>query len=455
LDGGDRTVAAGPHRSDRTPSAVRVPVSTTGSGSFIVDTEKARTMGDQQLPFSRWWLVAVAAGLMGATGTYQFVWSSIRVPLGGRVGGSETALGTVFTVFLVFQALSQFPAGWVRDRYGPRVPLLAAVPLLAVGYVWTGRADTLASVYVAYALGGVGVGVTYTVAVNTAVKWFTDRRGLATGLVTMSYAGVSFLVIPAVRRGVRESFETTLAGLGAALAALALVGAVVLRDPPGVTDHRDAVTTERAPDADPSDPPSTERRDRPVYGWREAVRTWQFWLLYGVFVVVNGVGLMLIGKVVAYAEAFGLSAATATAGASAIAVGEMVGIALIGGLSDRFGRERTVAVSLVVTGVVLGGTVPLGATGVAWAFVALVGVAALFRAPAFSVFPSLVGEYYGPAHSSENYALVYTAKVWGSILGGTVASGLVVSLGWTTSFLLAAAAISLAGVATAFLRPPA
>jgi OFA family oxalate/formate antiporter-like MFS transporter len=404
----------------------------------------------QDLPFSRWWLVAVAAVLMGAIGTYQFVWSSIRGPLAGQVPASETALGTVFTIFLVFQALSQFPAGWVRDRYGPRIPLLVAVPLLAVGYVWTGRAETLTAVYVAYALGGVGCGIAYTVSVNTAVKWFTDRRGLATGVVTMSYAGLSFLVIPVVRRGVLRSFETTLLGLGAALAVLALVGAVVLSDPPRMR----AAGGPQGSDAAEADTTRESATGKPAYTWRETVRTWQFWLLYAVFVVVNGVGLMLIGKVVAYAEALGLSGAAATAGASAIAVGEMVGIAVIGGLSDRLGRERTVAASLVVTGIVLAGTVPLGASGAGAAFVGLVGAAALFRAPTFSIFPSLVGEYYGAAHSSENYALVYTAKIWGSIFGGTVASGLVVSLGWTTSFLLAAAAIAVAGVATAVLRPP-
>jgi OFA family oxalate/formate antiporter-like MFS transporter len=417
---------------------------------------------------------------MGAVGSYQFVWSSIRGPLGSQAGAGETALGTVFTVFLVFQALSQFPAGWVRDRFGPRVPLLVAAPLLAVGYVWAGRADSATALYVAYALGGVGVGATYTVAVNTPVKWFTERRGLATGVVTMSYSGVSFLLIPAVRRGVETSVQTTLAILGVGLGAVALVGALVLRDPPRLDREGSGSRSDDATDSDPDldqDPDSTpnadsemataedgpdgrstdgrESSESPVaYEWRDAVRTWQFWLLYVVFFVVNGAGLMLIGKVVAYADALALPAAVATASASVVAGAETAGIAIIGGLSDRLGRERTVAASLVLAGVALAATVPLGTSGAAWAFVALVGAAALFRSPAFSVFPSLVGDYYGPARSSENYAMLYTAKIPGSVFGGTVASGLVVSLGWTESFLLAAAALSLAGVAVAFLRPP-
>ncbi|MFC7194493.1 MFS transporter [Halosimplex aquaticum] len=177
-------------------------------------------------------------------------------------------------------------------------------------------------------------------------------------------------------------------------------------------------------------------------------------MLYAVFVVINGVGLMLIGKVISYANALALPAAAATASASVVAVADALGIAIIGGVSDRLGRERTVAASLVLGGVALAATVPVGTANAATGFVALVGLAALFRSPPFSIFPSLVGEYYGQAYSSENYALLYSAKIWGSIFGGTVASGLVVTLGWTDSFLLAAAALALAGLATATLSDP-
>ncbi|MFC7139184.1 MFS transporter [Halosimplex aquaticum] len=412
----------------------------------------------------RWVLVAVAALAMGLIGTYQFVWSSIRLPLGARLGASETALGTVFTVFLVFQAVSQFPAGWVRDRWGPKVPLLVGAPLVAIGYAWTGVAGSLPAVYAAYAIGGIGSGVVYTVAVNTPVKWFTERRGLATGAVTTAYSGISFLLIPGVRRGVDGAFESTLLALGVATGAVALLGAAVLRDPPRLgdtdgdsahpDDGDDPVESDGGDSAASADGDLDSGGDGPAYGWRETVRTWQFWVLYAVFVVINGVGLMLIGKVISYANALALPAAAATASASVVAVADALGIAIIGGVSDRLGRERTVAASLVLGGVALAATVPVGTANAATGFVALVGLAALFRSPPFSIFPSLVGEYYGQAYSSENYALLYSAKIWGSIFGGTVASGLVVTLGWTDSFLLAAAALALAGLATATLSDP-
>jgi OFA family oxalate/formate antiporter-like MFS transporter len=51
------------------------------------------------------------------------------------------------------------------------------------------------------------------------------------------------------------------------------------------------------------------------------------------------------------------------------------------------------------------------------------------RSPAFSVFSSLVGDYYGTAFSSENYAVLYPANPWGGV--ATVASELVVRPGWS------------------------
>lgn len=384
---------------------------------------------------SRWWLVVVAALVMGTAGIYQFGWSSIRPALGVRIGATETALGTAFTLFVVFQTVAQFPAGWVRDRYGPRIPLLVGAACLAAGFWGVGVARSVPAAYLSYAVGGVGVAVAYTVTVNTAVKWFTARRGLATSVVTMSFAGVSFLAIPAISTGVDAAFGRTMLGLALVTGAVAVLGAVVLRDPGG-TDHE-----------------SVEEVDERTYTWRETIRTWQFWLLYVVFALLNGVGLMVIGKAVTYVSVLSLPASVGTASASLIALGDAVGIIVVGSLSDYLGRVRSVSISLVLSGVSLGGAVVLGEAGIAWAFVALVAATVFFRSPAFAIFPSIVGEYYGRAHSSENYAALYTAKLFGGVFGGVVASALVVTVGWSESFALGGGLLVLAGVAVAFLRP--
>lgn len=397
-------------------------------------------MDRTELPVAGWGLIGVAALAMGSAGIYQFGWSSIRVPLGTRLGAPEPAIGTVFTLFIVFQTIGQFPAGWVRDRVGPRVPLLAGAGCLAGGFAGVAVGASLPAVYLAYAVGGLGVSFTYTVSINTAVKWFDDRVGLATGIVAMSFSGVSFLLIPAIRTGVAEAFDQTLFLLAIVTGGASLLAAVLLRDPP-------------APGTATGEPVGDEMDT--AWTWRQSVRTWQFWLLYAVFVVVNGVGLMVIAKVVAFASALSLPAAAATASASLVALTDAAGVLVGGSLSDRFGRRRTVAVSLVLCGLTLAGAVVVGRAGFAMGFVALIGAAAFFRSPPFAVFPGIVAAYYGRTFSSENYAALYTAKLFGGIFGGTIASGLVVSIGWSESFALGAGLIALAGIALAFLRPVA
>jgi OFA family oxalate/formate antiporter-like MFS transporter len=401
----------------------------------------------------RWLVVLVAALVMGAAGSYQFVWSSVSGVVGSRFGASAPALGTVFTLFVLTQTLTQLPAGRIRDRYGPRHLLLLAAGCLFAGYAGVGLASSYPLVAAAYALGGVGSGIAYTVAVNTPVKWIPEdgRRGLATGLVTMSYSGTSVLFIPVLRGSLDDAFTTTLLALGAVVGVGGLLGAWVVRDPHRSGD--DEANGGDAVDQPSATTPPTPATSTRAVGWRTAVKTWQFWILYGVMVVVNGVGLMLVGQSVGFASGLGLSASVATTVASVIALADGAGVLVVSGLSDRFGGERTVGVSLVLCGCALAAGVFLGGRGLATPFVLAVAAAAFFRSPVFGIFPTLVAEYYGAARSSENYAAVYTAKVPGGVVGGTVAGTLVVALGWSLSFYLGAALLVLAGVGAFALRP--
>ena len=391
------------------------------------------------LPFSRWWLFAGGALAMGMAGTFQFVWSSIRAPLGTQIGTTEATLGTLFTVVIAAQTVAQFPAGWVRDRYGPRIPTLAGAVLIAGGYVWLSVVSSPISAGLAVAAGGSGAGAIYTVAVNTPVKWFNDYQGLATGAMTMSYALLSFGLIPVARRNLLGTFQRTLLSFAVLAAFACLLAAIVLRDPQGDPDSDGAAGREG----------SSPR----AYNWTDAVRTWQFWVFYVVFVVVNGVGLMLIGKLIAFADALGLSAGTATLAASVIAVADGSGGLVVGGLSDRVGSLRTLGVSLLLSALGIAGAVAVGTRGAAPTFVVCIAVAGFFRSPAFAIFPTLVGDYYGRTYSSENYAVLYTAKLWGSLFAGSVASVLTTRVGWSATFLLGAALMGLAGLSLFAVQP--
>jgi OFA family oxalate/formate antiporter-like MFS transporter len=406
------------------------------------------------LGFSRWWQVAAAAVMMGLISPYQYVWSSIESPIARSLELDPTALGFVFTLFVIFQAGFQFPVGWYRDRNGPRGLTLLAGVLAGGGYVGLAYATQLWQLYVLYSLGAIGVGIVYTVAVNTALKWFPDRRGLTTGIGTMAFAGGSALVVPYVRANATVTgYPDVLRNMGVLIGLGILVGALVLRDPPTGWAGATGRSTDTANDTE-EDGDTAARASGKQYTWREMARTWQFWLMYVVFVFVSGAGLMLTAKVVSFAQNVELTAVTATAGATVLPIAGGVGRLVVGDLSDRVDRERAMAISFTLCGLGLFAVVWFGVTRTSLGFLASVVIATFFWSPQYTLFPSVVGDYYGQKHSSANYALLYSGKMWGGIFGGGVAGWLVTQTSWPTAFAVGGVLAVLAGLAALVLREP-
>lgn len=432
----------------------------TGSAS----SDEYGTRAKEILGFSRWWQIVVAGLMMGLISPYQYVWSSIEGPLATSLGIPLPALGLVFTLFVVFQAGSQFPAGWWRDRQGPRRLTLLSGFLVGGGYVGLAFATEVWQLYLLYSVGAIGVGIVYTVSVNTAIKWFPDRRGLTTGVGTMAFAAGSAAFIPFVRAyATPTGYPTVLLTMGLLMGVSIVLGSFVLRDPPAdwqpVTDggeqpetHEDATETTDAdaPDATTARNPAATTD----FTSSEMLRTWQFWTMYAMFVAVSGAGLMLTAKIVSFAENFEMAVVVATASATVLPVAGGVGRLVVGDLSDRVDRERAMAVSFVLLGVGLFFVVTFAELGMDVAFIGAVFVATFFWSPQYTLFPSVVGDYYGEANSSANYALLYSGKVWGGIFGGVVTAWLVTVLGWTTTFHLGAILAVLAGLTALALRPP-
>jgi OFA family oxalate/formate antiporter-like MFS transporter len=415
-----------------------------------------------ELGFSRWWQIAAAALMMGLVSPYQYVWSSIEGPLSSSLSISPAAIGLVFTVFVVIQAGSQFPVGWWRDRRGPRRLTILAGLLAGGGYVGLAYATAVWQLYLLYGVGALGVGIVYTVAVNTAIKWFPDRRGLTTGAGTMAFAAGSALFVPYVRANATAAgYPDVLRNMGLLIGIGIVVGAVVLQDPPADWVEN---TGQNPPGREGGGERRGENADGPAtdggvlkpreYAWRETVRTWQFWLMYAMFVAGSGAGLMLTARIVSFADNHGLGATIATVSATLLPLASGVGRLVVGELSDRVARERAMAASLAVSGIGVAAVIWFARAGNRWGFVGAVVLAVFFWSPQYALFPSLVGDYYGSRNSSANYALLYSAKMWGGVFGGVVVGWLVTVAGWDFAFAVGGVAALLAGAGGLFLSPP-
>ena len=417
--------------------------SSGAEGSDVDYAGRAREI----LGISRWWQIVAAAAMMAAVSPYQYVWSSIEGPLAESLDIALPALGAVFSFYVVFQSLSQLPAGWWRDRHGPRNLTYLAAVLAGGGYSGLAYATSVWQLYALYSLGAVGVGIIYTVAVNTAVKWFPDRAGLTTGIGTMAFASGSALVVPYVRANATVGgYADVLRNVGLVILVVLLVGAVLLRDPPDDWLELDGRDSDEGGLA-------ASLRGR-AYTTREMLRTWQFWLLYAMFVATAGADLIVVANVVRFAEHLGLTAAVATAAATLLPIAAGVSRVALGELSDRFDRIRVMAASFLLAGLFRFGLVGAGVADAGIVFVAMVLGAMFFSSPLYVYFPAIVADYYGAEHSSSNYAVAYTAKIGGGIFAGTVTGVLVAAFGWVPTLALGGALAIGAGCAAVFLRPP-
>jgi len=400
--------------------------------------ERAR----DHLGHSRWWLVLAAAAMMAVVSPYQYVWTAIETPIAESLGVPLPAIGLVFTLFVVFQAGSQYPVGKFRDDHGPRGITALAGFLAGGGYVALASANEVWQVYLCYSLGAIGVGIVYTVAVNTALKWFPDRRGLTAGVGTMAFAAGSAAFVPFVRANAAPgAYADVLRPMGVLIGVVVVLGAFFLRDPPEGFETG-------------GESGESHEREGRTYTPRETLRTWQFWLMYAAFVAGSGAGLLLTAKVVQFAAALGLSAGTATLSAVVLPLAGGVGRLVVGGVSDRFDRRYAIAGTFAVCGVGLVGALWAGLQGLSAAFVAAVFVATFFWSPLYALFPALVVDYYGTPYSSANNALLYSGKIWGGVFGGALAGWLVSATSWSTTFLLGAGLAFFAGAAALALREP-
>jgi MFS family permease len=196
---------------------------------------------------------------------------------------------TTFTTALVMLGLSAaFGGPWV-ERRGPRAAATAAAIFFGAGLVIGGIGLALRQATVVFAgmgvIGGIGCGLGYISPVSTLVKWFPDRRGMATGMAIMGFGGGAFVagylnVFLMDRVGVANAVMS----LGAAYLVVMLIGASLLERPPAGWKPPDWIATPGKHAA---------LADRSMTR-NAAIQTRQFYLLWAILFinVTAGIGIL-------------------------------------------------------------------------------------------------------------------------------------------------------------------
>lgn len=183
------------------------------------------------------WLIALSAiGIHISIGSV-YAYSVITNPVKDIFDVEGSTIKWAFKLAILFLGLSAaFLGPWV-EKVGPKVSGITAGLFYGIGILGSGLAvylESLALFYLCYGvIGGIGLGIGYITPVSTLVKWFPDKRGLATGMAIMGF-GFSALIFGPVMQSLFETVGISNAFyiLGIIYMVLIIVSALYIERPP-------------------------------------------------------------------------------------------------------------------------------------------------------------------------------------------------------------------------------
>jgi len=382
----------------------------------------------------RWVQLVIGIICMVMIANLQYGWTLFVNPIDQKFHWGRPSIQVAFTTFVLFETWLVPIEGWFVDRFGPKIVVLVGGALAGIAWVMNSMADSLAMLYLAAAIGGIGAGAVYGTCVGNALKWFADHRGLAAGLTAAGFgAGSALTIIPIADMIASRGYEATFLWFGIGQGVVVVVLSLFLAAPaPG-----------QAPAAKVPKVQQTKRDYTPV----EALTSPVFWVMYVMFVAVAAGGLMATAQLAPIAKDWGLDKTPVSlagivlpALTFALTIDRVLnGLTrpFFGWISDHLGRENTMFLAFMLEAIGIWALGALGHNPVL--FVVLSGLVFFAWGEIYSLFPSTCTDIYGTKYATTNAGLLYTAKGTASLLV-PLANVLTAATGsWHAVFVVAAA----------------
>ncbi|WP_037316384.1 OFA family MFS transporter [Salegentibacter sp. Hel_I_6] len=364
------------------------------------------------------WLIAASAVFIHLSIGAAYAYSVYTQPLVETQEWSMASVTTAFTIMMVLGGGSAALFGKFVERSGPRKSAMLAAILFGLGQAGSGFAismDSLTGFLLTYGLlSGFGLGIGYISPVSTLVKWFPDKRGLATGMAVLGF-GTGALITAPVAASLIESIgiSNTFYILGGSYFILMMLGASYIAPPPknwmpeGMKEAVKAGTRKI-------------KKDLSQATSGEAVKTKHFWMLWTMMLINTSAGIMMISVASPMAQNIvGLSA-----GAAATMVGIM-GIFNGGGrlgwaaASDYISRPKVFIIFFVIQ-LIAFITLPIITS--AFIFQIFIFFVVSCYGGGFSNLPAFIGDLFGTKELGAIHGYLLTTWSLGGLIGPTLVS---------------------------------
>jgi MFS family permease len=364
------------------------------------------------------WRIPIGAVLVHVCIGSVYAWSTFNRPIQALLSGQPWWFSPPYTTFTTALALlglsAAFGGPWV-ERRGPRAAATASAILFSSGLIIGGVGLALRQALLVFVgmgiVSGIGCGLGYIAPVSALVKWFPDRRGMATGMAIMGFGGGAFVagylnVFFMDRFGV----PLTMIVLGSTYLFVMLAGSRLLQQPPagwrpeGWTGVRTAALI----------------TDRSV-SRNEALRTKQFYLLWGILFinVTAGIGILAQASPMMQ-DMFNRTPLQAAAVVSLISIFNAGGRFAWASASDYIGRRNTYATFFLAQVVLFVLILRFAADGTWVLFeISLFAVFTMYGG-GFATIPAFLADIFGPQNVGAIHGAVLTAWSAAAIAGPVI-----------------------------------
>jgi OFA family oxalate/formate antiporter-like MFS transporter len=334
-----------------------------------------------------------------------YTWSLFNQPLVNKFGWDLSKVALTFSITSFALAFSTLFAGKLQDKLGIRKLISITGIIMGIGLMLTSKVTSISMLYVlAGLIVGAADGIAYITTLSNCIKWFPEKKGLISGISVGAY-GTGSLVFKYINASLISSKGVSGAFLywGIMTMILILTGAQLLKDASSET-----VTVNN----------SSKENNFTV---REMLKTRQAYLLFIVFFTACMSGLYLIGIVKDIGvQLAGLKPAVAANAVAMVAIFNTSGRIVLGALSDKVGRLKVVLFTLTATAVAVF-VLSFVHLNYAIFFVCVAGIAFCFGGN-ITVFPAIVGDFFGLKNHSKNYGIIYQGFGLGALSGSFIAA---------------------------------
>jgi len=377
---------------------------------------------------NRWIILTAAVFSMVAVANFQYGWTLFVKPLQKQLNAEQAIIQITFTVFVLLETWLVPFEGWLVDKFGPRLLVMVAGVLAGLGWVGSGKAESVTALYASYAIAGIGAGIVYGTAVGIALKWFPDHRGLAAGLCAAGFgAGAAFTVAPIASMINSSGYQSTFITWGIIQGVAVIISAMFLQAPPTGWLPK---TWRQAPAGELV----KKRQSVKDFSPGEMAATPQFWLMYVMMTMVATGGLMAVAQLAPMAADFKVDkipvsvlGLTLPALVFALSADRLVNgfcRPFWGWVSDHIGREYTMTLAFGLEAIAIFTLIQFASHP--FLFVILSAFTFFGWGEIFSLFPATCGDFFGRKYATANYGFLYTAKGTASMfvpIGSALAAG--------------------------------